>query len=154
MNAFFHYRENAADYTMDPIGIGLIFSITLLSGWLAEFFWPRDSLRPTSVRGALMGAIQSSFYSALLLYYSFNCLSSGTIRCFGRGRRYRGCGVEFFDGNSFRESTENLLSLGYTPHAFWFQYFFVFCITLVFLAWFFVCVRAIRERKNKKHWVR
>ncbi len=137
-----HYSQHSAQYRADFVSISLMLAVTLLSGWLLEFFWPKDRLRPTSKAGAFFGLFQAFLYSTIWLYISYRSLHSGQIRCL-----YRRCtGARFFGtDHRFHSASEHLLSLGATPVAFWHSYFVLFILSLPLISWFFVCVRALRE---------
>src|SRR3546814_299115 len=79
--------QRVKTYSADPIGMGLLFSLTLATGWLCQFFWPRAKLRPRSSSGAWLGLVQAAIYTGLTFYTSYQVLITGKIKCLRKARR-------------------------------------------------------------------
>lgn len=126
-------------YSADPIGMILLFSLTLATGWLLQFFWPKARLRPQSRSGAWLGLVQAALYSCLAFYISYQVLIAGQIKCLGKARR---CPSSFYED-------EGWISIVVHPLSFWATYLYIFLVSVIFLAWFFVCARSINFRSAR-----
>ena len=127
-------HQRIRTYSAEPIEVGLIFLVTLVTGWLGQFFWPQEKWRPLSSSLAWFGAVQAAMFSGLSLYISYQVLIAGQIRCLVKARR---CPRSMF-------VDERWISVVVHPFSFWMTYFYIFLISVILIAWFFVCVQSIK----------
>lgn len=139
LDEMFSMWQRVGTYSPDSVGIGLIFALTLATGWLCQFFWPKVKLRPQSSLGAWFGLVQAAFYSSLSFYVSYQVILTGQIKCL---RKARQCPRSFYED-------EGWISVVVHPVSFWTAYFYIFLLSVIFIAWFFVCARSIRLRSAR-----